>query len=357
MPDVDAKLVRMSLDRNCALLTFDTNLAKAAAIAGVKVMNLHSLALALRPPVVVGDEVDRHLLKAGKEAGQAVGYLDDGTMVVAERARDKVGTECRVVVTSVLTTANGRLVFARPDEARERPPGESNGRDRPRRGAWRAARPGGAEGAAHARRGPDARARRARARLARSVDLVVVAGAPADVVALRRALLADAGRAEVVVVAGGDTRQESVARARRRCPPTSTSSSSTTRPARSPRRARRPGGRGRPRRRRGGRAGPAGRRHPQVRRRVASVVRARSTVRRCGRSRHLRGSVARCSAAAHAAADRGDLRPTTRALVERLGGTVLVVPGDEEAFKVTRPFDLVLAEAVLARRRAAGVVV
>jgi len=78
------------------------------------VMNLHGLALALRPLVVVGDEVDLHLLKAGKEAGQAVGYLDDGTMVVAEHARDRLGTECRVVVTSVVTTANGRLVFAKP---------------------------------------------------------------------------------------------------------------------------------------------------------------------------------------------------------------------------------------------------
>jgi uncharacterized protein YacL len=112
--DVDAKLVRMAIDRNCALLTFDTNLAKAAAIAGVRVLNLHGLALALRPLVVVGDEVDLHLLKAGKEAGQAVGYLDDGTMVVTEHARERVGTECRVVVTSVVTTANGRLVFARP---------------------------------------------------------------------------------------------------------------------------------------------------------------------------------------------------------------------------------------------------
>ena len=112
--DVDAKLVRMAIDRNCALLTFDTNLAKAAGIAGVKVLNLHGLALALRPLVVVGDEVDLHLLKAGKEHGQAVGYLDDGTMVVTEHARERVGQECRVVVTSVLTTANGRLVFAKP---------------------------------------------------------------------------------------------------------------------------------------------------------------------------------------------------------------------------------------------------
>ncbi len=114
VPDVDAKLIRMSIDRNCALLTFDTNLAKAASIAGVRVLNLHGLALALRPLVVVGDEVDLHLLKAGKEHGQAVGYLDDGTMVVTEHARDKVGQEVRVTVTSVLTTANGRLVFARP---------------------------------------------------------------------------------------------------------------------------------------------------------------------------------------------------------------------------------------------------
>jgi len=112
--DVDAKLVRMSIDRNCALLTFDTNLAKAAAIAGVRVLNLHGLALALRPLVVVGDEVDLHLLKAGKEQGQAVGYLDDGTMVVTEHARDRVGQDVRVMVTSVLTTANGRLVFAKP---------------------------------------------------------------------------------------------------------------------------------------------------------------------------------------------------------------------------------------------------
>ncbi|CAB4931920.1 unannotated protein [freshwater metagenome] len=114
---VDAKLVRMAIDRTCALLTFDTNLAKAAAIAGVRVLNLHGLALALRPLVVVGDEVDLHLLKAGKEAGQAVGYLEDGTMVVTENARERVGQQCHVVVTSVVTTANGRLVFAKPTDS------------------------------------------------------------------------------------------------------------------------------------------------------------------------------------------------------------------------------------------------
>lgn len=114
VPEVDAKLVRLCLDRHMALLTLDTNLAKAAALAGVRVLNLHSLAQALRPPVGAGDEVSVLLLKAGKEPGQAVGYLDDGTMVVVERGRDTIGREMSVHVTSVLTTANGRMVFARP---------------------------------------------------------------------------------------------------------------------------------------------------------------------------------------------------------------------------------------------------
>ena len=111
---VDAKLVRMSIDRAAALLTLDTNLAKAAALAGVRVLNLHALGLAMRPLVVVGDDVDVHLIKAGKEAGQSVGYLEDGTMVVTEQSRDRLGEDVRVTVTSVLTTANGRMVFARP---------------------------------------------------------------------------------------------------------------------------------------------------------------------------------------------------------------------------------------------------
>ena len=113
VPQVDAKLVRICLDRNAALLTLDGNLAKVASLSGVHVMNLHALAIALRPPVGAGDEVGVLLLKPGKESGQAVGYLDDGTMVVVERARDAIGSEIPVQVTSVLTTANGRMVFAR----------------------------------------------------------------------------------------------------------------------------------------------------------------------------------------------------------------------------------------------------
>lgn len=115
--EVDAKLVRLCLDREAALLTLDTNLARAAGLAGVDVMNFHALTLALRPPVAAGDEVVVLLTKAGKEPGQAIGYLDDGTMVVAERSRSAVGSERAVRVTSVLTTANGRMVFAEPEVA------------------------------------------------------------------------------------------------------------------------------------------------------------------------------------------------------------------------------------------------
>jgi uncharacterized protein YacL len=113
-PEVDAKLTRLCIDHNYALLTLDTNLAKAASIAGVRVLNLHALSLALRPPVVAGEDVTVQLIKAGREPGQGIGYLDDGTMVVVERGRRMVGRDIEVRVTSVVTTANGRLVFAHP---------------------------------------------------------------------------------------------------------------------------------------------------------------------------------------------------------------------------------------------------
>jgi uncharacterized protein YacL len=121
VPDVDGKLVRICIDRGAALLTLDTNLAKSAALTGVKVLNLHQLALALRPPVAAGEEVTVHLLKAGKEPGQAVAYLDDGSMVVVEHAREHIGEDCDVAVTSVVTTANGRLVFGRLSGAERGP--------------------------------------------------------------------------------------------------------------------------------------------------------------------------------------------------------------------------------------------
>jgi uncharacterized protein YacL len=114
IPEVDAKLMRLALDHGHSLLTLDTNLAKAASIAGARVLNLHALSLALRPPVVAGEDVSVQLIKAGREPGQGVGYLDDGTMVVVEDGKRLVGRDVSVRVTSVVVTANGRLVFAHP---------------------------------------------------------------------------------------------------------------------------------------------------------------------------------------------------------------------------------------------------
>jgi uncharacterized protein YacL len=120
--EVDGKLVRICIAHTMALLTLDTNLARVAAVAGVRVLNLHSLTLALRPPVSTGDEVHVLLTKPGRDPGQAVGYLDDGTMIVVERSRGRIGHDVTVRVTSVLTTANGRMVFAHPlDDAPEPP--------------------------------------------------------------------------------------------------------------------------------------------------------------------------------------------------------------------------------------------
>jgi uncharacterized protein YacL len=121
IPEVDAKLVRLCLDKGYALLTLDTNLAKAGSLAGARVLNLHALSLALRPPVVTGEDLTVQLIKPGREPGQAIGYLDDGTMVVVEGGRRMVGRDVEVRITSVVTTANGRLVFAHPvvDAARE----------------------------------------------------------------------------------------------------------------------------------------------------------------------------------------------------------------------------------------------
>ena len=115
-PDVDAKLIQIALKRGAGLLTLDSALAKAASLAGVDVGNFQQLALALRPRVAVGDRFDLQLNRPGKERRQAVGYLEDGTMVVVEDAVDRLGQDVAVEATSVLVTSNGRLIFARVDQ-------------------------------------------------------------------------------------------------------------------------------------------------------------------------------------------------------------------------------------------------
>jgi uncharacterized protein YacL len=110
--EVDAKLAALARERGAALLTVDANLARVAEISGVRVLNLHELAEALRPPVIPGDRVSVTVTKEGREAGQGVGYLPDGTMVVIERAADRVGAKVDVEVTSLLQSRNGRMIFA-----------------------------------------------------------------------------------------------------------------------------------------------------------------------------------------------------------------------------------------------------
>lgn len=109
---VDAKLVAMARDRGAPLVTVDANLARVAEVQGVKVLNLNRLAEDLRPPVLPGDRLTVRVVKPGKERGQGVGYLSDGTMVVIEGGRDHQGSEVAAEVTSILSNPNGRMVFA-----------------------------------------------------------------------------------------------------------------------------------------------------------------------------------------------------------------------------------------------------
>lgn len=111
--DVDAALVRLARESGLALITTDHALARRAAAEGVAVLELQVLAAALRAPVVAGQRLRVQVLREGKEAGQGVAYLDDGTLVVIDQARRYIGQAVDATVTGVLPTAAGRMVFAR----------------------------------------------------------------------------------------------------------------------------------------------------------------------------------------------------------------------------------------------------
>jgi uncharacterized protein YacL len=113
VPEVDAKLVKLAKLLNAKILTVDFNLNRVASIQGIKVLNINELANALKTVVFPGEEMQIKLIREGKEHNQAVGYLDDGTMVVVEEARRFIGQEVRVVVTSVLQTQAGRMIFTK----------------------------------------------------------------------------------------------------------------------------------------------------------------------------------------------------------------------------------------------------
>jgi uncharacterized protein YacL len=111
--EVDAKLVRLGQLIKGKILTNDYNLNKVAELQGVTVMNINELANAVKPVVLPGEEMVVHVVKDGKETGQGVAYLDDGTMIVVDNGRKHLGDTIEVLVTSVLQTAAGRMIFAK----------------------------------------------------------------------------------------------------------------------------------------------------------------------------------------------------------------------------------------------------
>lgn len=122
--EVDSKLVALAREMDARIITNDLNLNKVAELQGVRVLNINELCNALRPVVLPGEAMRVFILKEGKEAGQGIGYLDDGTMIVVDNAKRFIGKTIDVAVTSVLQTTAGRMIFTRlredGDKERER---------------------------------------------------------------------------------------------------------------------------------------------------------------------------------------------------------------------------------------------
>jgi uncharacterized protein YacL len=114
--DVEDKLVLLAKRLRCAIVTNDYNLNRVAELQGVPVLNINELANAVKAVFLPGETFTLRIIQKGKEANQGVGYLDDGTMVVVERGESRIGSEIEVLVTKVLQTAAGRMIFARPNE-------------------------------------------------------------------------------------------------------------------------------------------------------------------------------------------------------------------------------------------------
>ncbi len=120
LTDVDSKLVRLTKEMKGKIITNDFNLNKVCELQGVSVLNINELANAVKPVVLPGEEMSAQIIKDGKESGQGVAYLDDGTMVVVEGGKKHIGDTIDVLVTSVLQTAAGRMIFAKPKLSPER---------------------------------------------------------------------------------------------------------------------------------------------------------------------------------------------------------------------------------------------
>ncbi len=114
--EVDGKLVKMARNLHCAIITNDFNLNRVAELQGVKVLNINELANAIKPVLLPGEDIHIKIMQDGKELGQGVGYLDDGTMIVVENGRQHMGAAIEVTVTRVLQTVAGRMIFAHPKQ-------------------------------------------------------------------------------------------------------------------------------------------------------------------------------------------------------------------------------------------------
>lgn len=114
--EVDSKLIRVAQKYQAKILTNDYNLNKVAGLQGLAVLNINELANAVKPVVLPGEEMEVQVIKEGKEFGQGVGYLDDGTMIVVDNGKRFIGRTIHVVVTSVLQTSAGRMIFGKPKD-------------------------------------------------------------------------------------------------------------------------------------------------------------------------------------------------------------------------------------------------
>lgn len=114
--EVDSKLLKLAQVMDGKVLTNDYNLNKVAKFQGVVVLNINELANAIKPIVLPGEEMNIQIVKDGKESGQGVAYLDDGTMIVVEGGKKFIGKNINVIVTSVLQTAAGRMIFAKKND-------------------------------------------------------------------------------------------------------------------------------------------------------------------------------------------------------------------------------------------------
>ncbi len=118
--EVDVKLLRLCRDRGGIVVTNDYNLNKVAGVTGIKVLNINDLANAVKPMLMAGEELNVQIVREGKEPGQGVAYLDDGTMIVVDNGRRYVGETASVVVTTVLQTSAGRMIFTKLKNADEK---------------------------------------------------------------------------------------------------------------------------------------------------------------------------------------------------------------------------------------------